>query len=209
MHRSKYFSHATYFDRHFNLQAVKILPGEYHATGSDTLITTLLGSCVSACLFDPVSRVGGMNHYMLPGTSGTERGDDAGSARYGVHAMELLVEHLLQLGANPASLTAKVFGAGRVMEKMSDVGQRNAEFALRYLKEREIAVTALDLGDIYPRKVCFFPASGRVFVKRVRAGELPASFPPGDAEPLPDTPLPFPRSSELFGTPHGHQSTRH
>lgn len=209
MHRSRYFSQMTYFDRHFNLQAVKILPGEYHATGGNTLITTLLGSCVSACLFDPVAGVGGMNHYMLPGTSGTERGDDAGSARYGVHAMELLVEHLLRLGASQRSLNAKVFGAGRVMEKMSDVGQRNAEFALRYLREREIAVTALDLGDIYPRKVCFFPASGRVFVKRVRAGEFPVSFLPGGAEPLPETPLTLLRSSENPGTAHGHQSTRH
>lgn len=172
MHTGKYFAKATYFDRMFNAKAVKILPGEYHASGDNTIITTVLGSCVSVCIYDTKSGVGGMNHFMLPGDSDTISARDHGSARYGVHAMELLIEHVIRLGAKRTSLTAKVFGAGKVIDNMGDVGSRNAAFALRYLKQMGIDVHAQDVGNVYPRRVYFFPGTGRVLVKRIRPQSL-------------------------------------
>lgn len=168
MDRGRFFSTNSYYDRVFATKAVKILPGEYHASGDGTLITTVLGSCVSVCLYDAVNGIGGMNHYMLPGDAGERVKSGDGSARYGIHAMKLLIEHVLGLGAVRACLEAKVFGAGRVMDGMSDVGRQNAEFALRYLKEQKIRVAAVDVGDTFPRKICFSPASGQVFVKRIQ-----------------------------------------
>lgn len=168
MDSGRSFSTSSYYDRVFDSKAVKILPGEYHASDDGTLITTVLGSCVSVCLYDAVNGVGGMNHYMLPGDTGETARSENGSARYGVHAMKLLVEHVLRLGAVRACLEAKVFGAGRVMDGMSDVGRQNADFALRYLREQKIRVTAVDVGDTLPRKICFSPATGQVFVKRIQ-----------------------------------------
>ena len=176
MHRGRYFATATYFDRLFNARAVKILPGEYHANATNTIITTVLGSCVSVCLYDCTSGIGGMNHYMLPRESGHTHGSGHGSARYGNHAMDLLLEHVIQLGAVRCRLEAKVLGAGRVIEGMADVGSRNSAFALQYLKEKDIRIRALDLGSIFPRKVCFCPASGRVFVRRIRNREFSADL---------------------------------
>ncbi|RNC69829.1 MAG: chemoreceptor glutamine deamidase CheD [Desulfuromonadales bacterium] len=174
MHTGKYFAKNSYFDRTFNMPAVKILPGEYHATNSDTMIVTVLGSCVSVCIRDRISGIGGMNHYMLPGDS-TAAG--APSPRYGTHAMELLIDHLVHLGGRLPYLEAKVFGAGRVINGVTDVGERNAEFALHYLEQREIPVTAVDVGDIYPRKVYYAPTTGRAFVRQIRnIGDADALF---------------------------------
>ncbi|OGU26048.1 MAG: hypothetical protein A2X85_12285 [Geobacteraceae bacterium GWF2_54_21] len=113
-----------------------------------------------------------MNHYMLPGDSGELVRISSGSARYGTHAMKLLLEHVLQLGAERSRLEAKVFGAGKVMDGMSDVGRQNADFAVRYLRDQKIRIAAVDVGDIYPRKICFYPATGQVFVKRIQNQEL-------------------------------------
>ena len=176
MNRGKYFSTAIYFDRLFQAQMVKILPGQYHATDKGTIINTVLGSCVSACLYDSSNGIGGMNHFMLPGGSGGICGGGEGSARYGIHAMELLLEHVLQLGAAPARLEAKIFGAGRVMEGMGDVGKLNSDFAQRYMKEKNISIRALDVGNVFPRRLCFFPATGQAFVKRIKAQELSAEL---------------------------------
>lgn len=170
-----------YYDRVHNMQAVKILPGEYFASDDGTAIATLLGSCVSVCLYDPATGIGGMNHFMLPDTlAGTDvtRCDPANSScstpcstRYGACAMARLIEWLQQLGANASRLEAKVFGAGRVMAGVSDIGEQNAAFALGYLKEHNIPVVASDLGDRYPRKVFFLPDSGRAYVKRLQPSE--------------------------------------
>ena len=172
MHRGRHFSKNNYFDRVFCKPAVKLLPGEYHATAEETIITTVLGSCVSVCLYDAVNGIGGMNHYMLPGDTAKAGKTEGGSARYGITAMDLLLEHVLLLGAERAYLEAKIFGAGRVMDGMSDVGRQNADFAVRYLTERKIRIVAVDVGDTHPRKVCFFPATGQVFVKRIQNQEL-------------------------------------
>jgi chemotaxis protein CheD len=167
MESGTHFSKRTYFDRNFDAQAVKILPGEYHVTDVNVVISTVLGSCVSVCVFDRINCVGGMNHFMLPGAKLEKERSLGPSARYGTHAMELLLKHYTKLGGKRTSLEAKVFGAGRVMDGMSDVGRQNADFALKYLSARNIQVVAADVGDVYPRKVIFFPNTGRVFVKRI------------------------------------------
>jgi chemotaxis protein CheD len=155
-----------YFDRHFEIEAVKVLPGEYYVTTTNVLLVTVLGSCVSACIRDRDKGIGGMNHFMLAGSDSNAL---SASARYGTYAMEILVNHLLKLGARRDRLEAKVFGGGRVMEKLttSNVGERNAQFVIDYLHTEGIAVAAQDLLDIHPRKVYFFPASGRVLVKKL------------------------------------------
>ena len=177
---------AAYYDREFATRVVKILPGEFHATADATAITTLLGSCVSVCLYDRATGVGGMNHFMLPqilqGSNATRcAARDAVacgtpcSARYGACAMRHLLQRLELLGASLNHLEAKLFGAGRIIAQMTDIGEKNASFALGYLKERGIPVVAQDLGERCPRRVLFFPATGRAFVKRIR--DLPAGIP--------------------------------
>ena len=157
-----------YFDRIFGCNAVKVLPGEYFVTTSDMVLVTVLGSCVTACIRDREKGVGGMNHFLLP-ESDREDGMLSASARYGAYAMEVLLNHLLKLGARHGNLEAKVFGGGRVMATLaqSRVGERNAAFVLDYLATERIPVVAQDLLDIYPRKVYFFPASGRVMMKKM------------------------------------------
>ena len=159
----------TYFDRHFNCEAVKILPGEYFVTQRDLVIVTVLGSCVSVCLRDHVSGIGGMNHFMLPGNNDGGISPISASARYGVYAMELLINHLLKLGARRNCFEAKVFGGGSVLRGMTanNIGDRNVEFVRDYLHTEHIPVVAEDLLDIYPRKVCFFPVTGKAMVKRL------------------------------------------
>lgn len=156
-----------YYDRHFDSEAAKILPGEYFVTDSGMLLVTVLGSCVAACIRDTKTGMGGMNHFMLPDDGGRET--VGASARYGTYAMEVLINHLLKMGARRNSLEAKVFGGGAVMASLSssNVGTRNAEFVLDYLKTEKIPIVAKDLLDSYPRKVYYFPDSGRVMVKKL------------------------------------------
>lgn len=157
------------FDRDFHLEVWKILPGQYHAEAGTVGITTVLGSCVSTCLWDPHRRIGGMNHFMLPGDNGNAGSPVAKSARFGVYAMELLINDMLKLGADRRRLVAKVFGGGRVLQGFGslDVGARNCEFVLEFLQVESIPVVAQDLMDRYPRKIHFSPRSGRVLLKRL------------------------------------------
>ncbi len=156
-----------YFDRKFGLEAAKILPGEYFVSSAEALLVTVLGSCVAACIRDVDSGIGGMNHFMLPDDGG--KSSAGSSARYGTYAMEVLINHLLKLGARRNRLEAKVFGGGAVMASLasSNVGARNAEFVLDFLKTEKIPIVAKDLLDSYPRKVYYFPHSGRVLVKKL------------------------------------------
>jgi chemotaxis protein CheD len=158
-----------YFDRDFRLEAVKVLPGQYHAGSGPVGMSTVLGSCVSTCLWDPLRRIGGMNHFMLPGDNGTAASPVAKSARFGVYAMELLINEMLKIGADRRRLVAKVFGGGRVLRGFGtlDVGRRNCEFVLEFLKVEGVPVLAQDLLDNYPRKVHFSPESGKVLVKKL------------------------------------------
>lgn len=152
-----------YFDPQFQQIAVKVLPGEYYVTTEDLVIMTVLGSCIAACIWDPRVRVGGMNHFMLP-----EGGVDAGG-RYGSFAMELLINEMMKQGARREYMQAKVFGGGQVMQSFTtmNVGERNTQFVLDYLQTERIAVVSKDVLDIHPRKVCYFPATGKAMVKRL------------------------------------------
>jgi chemotaxis protein CheD len=158
-----------YFDREFQVDAVKILPGQYHASSGPGTITTVLGSCVSTCLWDPVERIGGMNHFMLPGDTAVPGATWTASARFGVYAMEVLINQMTRMGADRRRLVAKVFGGARVLAGFDklDVGAKNAEFVLEFLKVEGIPVAAQDLLDVHPRKVHFFPATGKVQMKRL------------------------------------------
>jgi len=153
-----------YRDHHFQYDAVKVLPGEYFVSREDLVIMTVLGSCISACIWDSSARVGGMNHFMLPDGDGVE-----GGGRYGSYAMELLINELQKLGARRETMQAKVFGGAQVMAGFTsmNVGERNTAFVLDYLSTERIPVVSQDVLDIHPRKVCFFPVVGKALVKRL------------------------------------------
>ncbi|HEY0491207.1 MAG TPA: chemoreceptor glutamine deamidase CheD [Telluria sp.] len=163
------FATNVYYDRTFDCDAAKILPGEYYYTGKDMLIVTVLGSCVSACIRDRVTGLGGMNHFMLPDGGNDANSPVSASMRYGTHAMEILINDLLKAGARRENLEAKVFGGGAVLRGFTaiNVGERNSAFVIKFLKTEGIRVLAEDLNDIYPRKVYFFPRSGKVMVKKL------------------------------------------
>lgn len=167
-HIDEHFATNVYYDRTFDCDAAKILPGEYYYTPKDMLIVTVLGSCVSACIRDRVTGLGGMNHFMLP-DSGEASSPVSASMRYGTYAMEVLINELLKAGARRENLEAKVFGGGAVLRGFSamNVGERNAEFVMNYLRTEKMRVLAEDLNDIYPRKVYFFPRTGKVLVKKL------------------------------------------
>jgi len=156
-----------YHDRVNNCETAKILPGEFYVTDREELITTVLGSCVSACIYDPSSRLGGMNHFMLPGNEVANDAD--GSTRYGLFAMESLVNEILKRGSLKKNLRAKLFGGGQIIENMSDIGQKNIRFARKFLFSEAIPLESHDLGLSFPRKVNFFPFSGKVMVKRLQS----------------------------------------
>ena len=153
-----------YFDHHFQHNAVKVLPGEYFVARERLTIVTVLGSCIAACLWDSRACVGGMNHFMLP-----EGGSADTSGRYGSYAMELLINEMMKQGARRETLQAKIFGGGQVMHNFTtlNVGERNTRFVQDYLATERIPIVSEDVLDIHPRKVVFFPVTGKVMVKRL------------------------------------------
>jgi chemotaxis protein CheD len=163
------FADNVYYDRTFDRDAAKILPGEYYFTCKDMLIVTVLGSCVAACIRDRLTGIGGMNHFMLP-SGGDADSPVSASMRYGTYAMEVLINDLLKAGARRENLEAKVFGGGNVLSGFAsmNVGERNAEFVREYLRVENIRLLAEDLNDVYPRKVYFFPRTGKVLVKKLK-----------------------------------------
>lgn len=151
-----------FFDTTFGVESCKVLPGEYFVYHEDIVIQTLLGSCVAACIHDRGAGVGGMNHFLLP------EGDDA-SARYGVNAMEMLINELLAHGARRSALEAKIFGGAAVIQGMSQlsIGKQNVAFVERFLAQERIPILSRDVLDVHPRKVCMFPKSGKAMVKKL------------------------------------------
>ena len=169
------FNHVNhYWDKQRGTVVAKILPGEFYMTRQNVTIATTLGSCISACIWDIKSHIGGMNHFMLPLTDKEahdvnwgQRGKASDATRYGNFAMEHLINMILKHGGRRINLRAKVFGGGRVLKQMSDVGERNIEFVLKYLELENIAIESSDLGSVFPRKVLFEPTTGKAFVKRL------------------------------------------
>ncbi len=165
-----------YWDRSHSSFAAKILPGEYYVTCADEAVITSLGSCVSACIRDRVFGVGGMNHFMLPEAgenTAVHAGDLTEAARYGSFAMEQLINEILKAGGRRENLEVKLVGGGQVIATMSsNVGDRNIEFAKEYIDKEGLSVTGSDLGGTWPRRVVYFPASGKVRVKKLRSQEV-------------------------------------
>lgn len=167
------FEHVNrYWDDTHQCVTAKILPGEYYVTDRDEMIVTVLGSCVSACMRDSVYGIGGMNHFMLPteragsGGSWETQGSDA-STRYGSHAMERLINDILKHGGRRENLEVKVFGGGKIIAHMADIGRKNIEFVRSYIEGEGIRLIASDVGDAYPRKVYYRPSTGKVYMKRL------------------------------------------
>lgn len=160
-----------YWDKQLNSYGAKILPGQYYVTIQDEFITTVLGSCVSACVRDRKLGVGGMNHFMLPASADMEisiaNGSDA--ERYGNFAMEHMINEILKNGGRRENLEVKIFGGGKILNAMTDIGKKNIEFVRNYISTENMHLISEDVGDVFPRKVVYFPATGKALVKRLQA----------------------------------------
>jgi len=165
------FSHVKrYWDKSHGCVAAKILPGEYYVTKNNECVTTVLGSCVSACIRDTRLGIGGMNHFMLPIKKDTDMNSIiSDAARYGNFAMEHLINDIIHNGGQRKNLEFKLFGGGKIMKAMMDVGKKNIDFVLEYLKEEGYRSVAEDLGGDYPRKVVYFPKTGKVRMKKLKS----------------------------------------
>ncbi len=149
---------------------VHIHIGEYYASRKPAVIYTLLGSCVTVCLYDPVAKIGGMNHILMPGKADMDHFD--APARYGINAMELLINRIMNLGGNRRHLIAKVFGGARTISTIApeySMGRKNVEFALTFLERESIKIAGSDMGGIRSRRVFFNTGTGEAFLKKGRA----------------------------------------
>ena len=155
-------------DHRFAEDIAMILPGEYYVSVTPMIVYTVLGSCVSACMRDSHLRIGGMNHFMLPGHHDALSDPLGQSARYGAYAMEVLLNEILGRGARRERLEVKLFGGGNMFGQiMADIGRTNVEFAKRYLVQEGLRIVSQDVGDCYPRKIFYFTATGRVLLKKL------------------------------------------
>jgi len=163
-----------YWDKTNNSHVAKLLPGQYYVTVNHELITTVLGSCISACIRDTLFGIGGMNHFMLP-ISKTENGSGWGgninssATRYGNFAMEHLINGILTNGGQRKNLEVKIFGGGRIISQMTDVGANNISFVRDYIDNEALNLVSENVGDIYPRKILYDPKTGKVKMKKLRS----------------------------------------
>lgn len=164
----------SYWDPVQNVEVVRVLAGECYVTHCHEMITTVLGSCVAACIRDPVTGIGGMNHFMLPAEKGSGREDNgrahglSADAAYGSYAMERLINCILKYGGRRESLEIKIFGGGRIMGGMVDIGLQNISFVRAYLRTDGLIAGVEDVGGDFPRRMAYFPATGKVLVKKLR-----------------------------------------
>ena len=157
-----------YFDPNMKMDVVKILPGEYYVTNQKELISTVLGSCISACVRDKRTGIGGMNHFMIP-SHGRELNakDKQLITRYGVYAMEHLINDIFKNGGTRKNIEIKLFGGGNIMTNQGDIGKQNILFVREFVNTEGYLVTSEDMGDIYPRKVNYCPMTGKARVKKL------------------------------------------
>lgn len=159
-----------YWDPSRKVHVAKLLPGEYYLSMHGEMITTVLGSCISACIRDRKLGIGGMNHFMLPSSAHLDDwGGSSSSARYGSYAMEKLINEILKAGGRRENLEVKAFGGGRIVSGLTDVGRKNIAFLHEFLQVEGLVLSAEDMGSLYPRKVNFFPDSGRAQIKKLRS----------------------------------------
>jgi chemotaxis protein CheD len=162
-----------FFDSTADAWVVKVFPGEFYVTGkSDEVIVTVLGSCVSACIRDPLLGIGGMNHFMLPQSHSGRWGADAEPTRFGNFAMEKLINELIKAGATRQRMEIKVFGGGNVTDSSQAIGTQNADFVLRYLEAEGLGYVAKDLGGDHPRRIHYYPKTGRVIRRLLVTSEF-------------------------------------
>ncbi|MDH5667613.1 MAG: hypothetical protein OEY86_06360 [Nitrospira sp.] len=154
-------------DSRFPHEIASILPGDFFVSGTPMVVYTVLGSCISACIRDPIARVGGMNHFMLPEPKETGHDSWGESTRYGSYAMESLINEILKRGGLKSRLEVKLFGAGKIYEGNIDIGAKNAQWVQQFLKAEGLTADKVDLGDVFPRKIYYFTDSGRVLVKKI------------------------------------------
>ncbi|WP_428409350.1 chemotaxis protein CheD [Hyphococcus sp.] len=173
------------------VKTIHVIQGDFSVSRDpNAVMTTILGSCVATCLFDPVARVGGMNHFLLPGDASR-----SGEMTFGVHAMELLINALLKKGADKYRLQAKLFGGARMIEGLSDIGAKNATFAREFLARENIPCVGESLGGTQARRIRFEPTTGRA---RQRVMGDAAAVPVAKPKPAP-APVEEPGSDvELF-----------
>ena len=158
-----------HWDAAANSWIVQILPGEFYVTENNEIIATVLGSCVSTCIRDRNTGLGGMNHFMLPEDPRRDARGDA--LRYGCFALERLINELIKRGAERDQLEIKVFGGGQVIATMSDIGRSNVEFVRNYLRDESLTADVEDVGGPWARRVRYYPANGKVLVKHLPMGE--------------------------------------
>lgn len=159
-----------YFDKRYDRWVIKILPGTQYITRErNEMLTTTLGSCVSACVRDARTGFCGMNHFMLPGDEDCDWGGAGFSLRFGHFAMESLFNAFFSTGSRKEDLIVKLFGGGNVIESSQMIGDNNARFSLDYMSKEGIEVASHDLGGRYARRIHFYADSGKVqrkFVER-------------------------------------------
>jgi chemotaxis protein CheD len=156
-----------YFDQRFNARIINVVPGGQEiAAAEGDVLSTVLGSCVAACLRDPVARVGGMNHFLLPGEDAGQGGPSTDDMRFGAAAMEFLINALIKRGGLRSRMEAKIFGGAVMIAGSAEtaVGSKNADFVQRFLAREGIPVAAKDLGGQRPRRVNYEPATGRAWI---------------------------------------------
>lgn len=164
-----------FFDTASSSWMVKVFPGEYFVTSKmDEVLVTVLGSCVSACIRDPRTGIGGMNHFMLPHSHAGNWAGDLQSTRFGNFAMEKLINELLKAGCSRNSLEIKVFGGGNVTDARNAIGTENSEFIVRYLEAEGLRCVAQDLGGQLPRRIHYYPANGKVVRRLLGTNETSA-----------------------------------
>jgi chemotaxis protein CheD len=154
-------------DNRFPHEIASILPGEFFVSREPMVVYTVLGSCISACIRDPIAGVGGMNHFMLPEPKAGGSDSWGESTRYGSFAMESLINEILKRGGMKNRLEIKLFGAGKIYEGNIDVGEKNAKWVVEYVRREGLTIVKTDLGDVFPRKIYYFTDSGRVLMKKI------------------------------------------
>lgn len=159
----------SYYHPHFDAQIVKVMLGQHKTSRrSDEMLVTTLGSCIAACIRDPVAEIGGMNHFLLPEVPEGESENVTTAARYGSVAMERLINDILSQGGRRNRLEVKLFGGAKVIDTTLDVGAGNAAFALDYVQRESLRLVSHDMGGLQARRVHFFPVSGRVLRRLLR-----------------------------------------
>ena len=162
------------FDSKYKADVMLIGQGEFYVSNQSELIATTLGSCISICIYDPLSKVGGMNHYMLPEPVLKKDNIEFGRAKYGINSMEMLINEVLKYGGKRDRLKAKMFGGANMFAKTTDpnsdrigVGEQNIQFGIKYLSLEGITIQSQDVGLDHARKVYFEPGTGKVKLFRL------------------------------------------